>query len=324
MYLLIQEKYFVTTHSCCCFLEKPGTMFLRKMIAFYTHGSNKMSTYTKIRSINSNGWKVLEGEQNQQMLRDIRTALMAWHKQDLELRQQNKEQRSSLMVPSVSMRELEIDNFDFVARFNMFQKLNPKDVRVVIMGQEPSPNTRRWDTIAFHAEVGSGNEEEIFPTTQALFRLLKEEGMISKTPTNIEEINKYLNHWSSQGVFFTNCALTGAKPNWVNGNQTPCAHKQIWKEFTTHFIQECSQRGSVLFVLIGNHAQEYKEYIDTNNNKNIIVESQLPTSKHATSVSSFKEQSLGFCAAGADDIFNRRYGINFPSFNRVPIQWDLN
>jgi len=123
-----------------------------------------------------------------------------------------------------------------------FASCSLADVNVVIIGQDPYPNDKA-NGIAF----GSSNGHT--PSLNVLQR------WIGKT------IDPTLLTWTAQGVLLLNSALT------VEVSGRTMSHSTLWKEFVEHAVKLCSDKGKVVFALLGNTAKELEYVIDTSTNE---------------------------------------------------------
>lgn len=145
---------------------------------------------------------------------------------------------------------------------NIFRALNLtqfKDVKVVIIGQDPYHGENEANGLAFSIN----KEVKITPSLRNIFKELKND-------LNIDRTNKDLSSWAKQGVLLLNSILTVEK-------DTPLSHSNIgWQEITNYIIKYISSnKNNVVFILWGNFAKQYKEIID--NSKHLIIESAHPS-----------------------------------------------
>lgn len=136
--------------------------------------------------------------------------------------------------------------------FKIFKDLKPKDIKVVLLGQDPYYNGNAMG-YAF------GCKNEISPSLQILSDIIEND-----TAKPVKEIT--LAHWVQQGVFLLNTSLTVIKGQ-------PNSHKNIWADFTIAVIKEISKLDNVVWILLGSEAQYYKKFI---RNKNLVVEDKHP------------------------------------------------
>ena len=145
---------------------------------------------------------------------------------------------------------------------NIFRALNLtqfKDVKVVIIGQDPYHGENEANGLAFSIS----KEVKITPSLRNIFKELKND-------LNIDRTNTDLSSWAKQGVLLLNSILTVEK-------DTPLSHSNIgWQEITNYIIKYISSnKNNVVFILWGNFAKQYKDIIDSS--KHLIIESAHPS-----------------------------------------------
>lgn len=114
----------------------------------------------------------------------------------------------------------------------------PSDVKVVIVGQDPYPNSEHAMGLSFSVPA----DVEVLPASlKNIYRELKADLGIIKE-------NGDLSGWSEQGVLLLNMSLT------VIPNQTGSHSKIGWQVITQQIISEVAKRGA-LAVLWGREAQ---------------------------------------------------------------------
>jgi uracil-DNA glycosylase len=144
--------------------------------------------------------------------------------------------------------------------FAAYDLLAPKDVKIVILGQDPYHNPHEAMGLSFSVPKGI------------------------KIPASLKNIYKELNNdlglpipehgdltsWSRQGVMLLNAFLT------VEKNQ-PGSHKGIgWERFTDATISYLSDNGDhLVFMLWGNFAKNKRSLID--GSKHLILEAAHPS-----------------------------------------------
>ena len=143
--------------------------------------------------------------------------------------------------------------------FRSFQLTNYEDLKVFIIGQDPYLNNRATG-LAFSNSLESNG---LSPS----LRKIKERVEYDYDYTN--DLNKDLTHWSKQGVFLYNTTLTVEKGK-------PGSYYKLWEYFTQQLLIRLSEYNSgLIYCLWGKHAQEYKQYINTNSN--YILEAEHPS-----------------------------------------------
>ena len=144
--------------------------------------------------------------------------------------------------------------------FNAFFLTNFKDLKVVILGQDPYHGPGQAHGLCFSVPVGTKQP----PSLKNIFKELKNDLGVSKKTS---EGN--LENWAKQGVFLLNTTLT------VCHGQA-MSHKDIgWERFTNEAISLISrEKEKVIFVLWGSHAQSKIPLIDK---RHIIIKSPHPS-----------------------------------------------
>lgn len=132
--------------------------------------------------------------------------------------------------------------------FNAFQ-MSPKDVKVVILGQDPTPQPNQATGMAFSLKPGV--EPSTVPSVLNILVELKWEGV------NVDLSNGDLTPWRDQGVLLLNAALT------VMQGQAG-SHQRLWARFAKLLIQFLDK--SILssaWILWGGQAQKFGGLIET-------------------------------------------------------------
>lgn len=125
--------------------------------------------------------------------------------------------------------------------FRIFRNTDPKNITVVILGQEPY-TTGNANGYAF------ANNDDVLNVSPALLKILENVENYNKKVTIDPDVT--LQNWVDQGVFLYNTSLT-VQEGIVNG------HLDIWKDFTSFILNLIvdNNRG-VIFCLWGNKAQQ--------------------------------------------------------------------
>lgn len=132
--------------------------------------------------------------------------------------------------------------------FNAFEHTPVKNVKVVILGQDPYHGPKQAMGLSFSVPKG-------VPPPPSLINIFKElqEDVGVPIPGNGD-----LTKWADQGVMLLNASLT------VRAGE-PMSHSKIgWHIFTDCVIRKISElKEHVVFLLWGKFAQEKKDLIDT-------------------------------------------------------------
>ena len=135
-----------------------------------------------------------------------------------------------------------------------------KDIKVVILGQDPYHNPDQACGLSFSVNDG-------VPLPKSLINIYKELhddlGIKPAKTGNLES-------WFKQGVFLLNAVLTVEK-------NSPASHsKMSWENFTDYIIENISEKNeNVVFVLWGAYARSKNKLIDPSKHK--IIESAHPS-----------------------------------------------
>lgn len=143
--------------------------------------------------------------------------------------------------------------------YNIFYSIPLKDIKCIILGQDPYHNKGSAMGYAFslHPDV-----KKINPSLKNIFKIVVESGF------KINSKNGDLTSWVKQGVFLLNTALTVEEKN-------PDSHTSLWSNFTINFLKYVAENiKGIVFLLWGSRAHSYEEYIDKDNN--IIIKSSHP------------------------------------------------
>lgn len=144
--------------------------------------------------------------------------------------------------------------------FEVYKRLHINDIKIVILGQDPYHTKGMANGIAFSAE----NEYyKMPPSLRNIFKELEED-------IGIKNINKDLTPWVDQGIFLLNTTLT------VEEGKANSHSKLGWDMLTTETIIKISEQcDKVAFLLWGNFAHKYEQYIDLD--KHIVIKTAHPS-----------------------------------------------
>ena len=144
--------------------------------------------------------------------------------------------------------------------FRAFELTPYKDVKVVILGQDPYHGQNQAHGLSF-----SVNDNVVFPPSlrNIFTELVSDIG--GQTPTSGN-----LTAWAKQGVLLLNTTLTVQEAN-------PMSHaKKGWETFTDDVLRYLNQHETpIVFVLWGKHAQTKSKLIDTS--KHCVIKSAHPS-----------------------------------------------
>lgn len=143
--------------------------------------------------------------------------------------------------------------------FNAFKMTPYKDVKVVILGQDPYHGEGEANGLCFSVNRGI----KIPPSLKNIYKELYSDLKIERTDTDLSD-------WAKSGVLLLNSVLTVEKDK-------PASHKFIgWEEFTDNIIKKINEKDTpVVFILWGNFAKSKIKYIT--NSKHLIISSSHPS-----------------------------------------------
>ena len=143
--------------------------------------------------------------------------------------------------------------------FNAFKLTDFKDIKVVILGQDPYHGEKEAMGLSFSVRRGVRTP----PSLRNIFKELYDDLGINRTDTDLSDLAK-------QGVFLLNTVLTVEKDK-AN------SHKDIgWEIFTDYVIGQINDKlKNVVFILWGRQAREKKRIIT--NPSHYIIESAHPS-----------------------------------------------
>ncbi len=139
-------------------------------------------------------------------------------------------------------------------------KLTPyKDVKVVIIGQDPYHGENEAHGLSFSVQEGV----PMPPSLQNIFKELYNDLGIKNTKSDLTK-------WAKEGVLLLNSILSVEKDK-------PLSHSKLgWQLLTDHIIKLLNQKEEpIVFILWGAFARSKKEFIT--NKKHLIIESAHPS-----------------------------------------------
>ncbi|WP_297598107.1 uracil-DNA glycosylase [uncultured Cetobacterium sp.] len=130
--------------------------------------------------------------------------------------------------------------------FTAFQLTPYKDVKVVILGQDPYHGEGQAHGLAFSVKKGV----KIPPSLRNIYKEIvnEEEGEVFN--------HGCLTSWATQGIFLLNTSLT------VREGEANSHSKIGWCEFTDEVIKKLNEKKEpIIFILWGNNAKQKKKFI---------------------------------------------------------------
>ena len=148
--------------------------------------------------------------------------------------------------------------------FRALQKLDYKDVKVVILGQDPYHGPRQANGLCFSV----GENIPAPPSLQNIFKELEQEYGQRRSEVDLSD-------WAEQGVLLINAVLT------VKAGQAGAHANKGWEKFTDQIIQELNKREEPLvFLLWGNYAIRKAENVDKDRHLVLTSPHPSPLSAH--------------------------------------------
>lgn len=145
--------------------------------------------------------------------------------------------------------------------FNAFHFTPLKDVKVLLIGQDPYHNENQAIGTSFSVPV---SQKDIPPSLVNIYQELHDD-IGCKIPNN-----GYLKKWADQGVLLLNTVLT------VRAHQANSHQGQGWEQFTDAVIQAVNELDRpIVYFLWGRPAQTKKKMLT--NPKHLILEAPHPS-----------------------------------------------
>ena len=143
--------------------------------------------------------------------------------------------------------------------FYAFRETSYKDVKVVILGQDPYHGVGEANGLCFSVNHGI----KMPPSLNNIYKELESDLGIKRTDTDLSD-------WAKQGVLLLNSVLTVEKDK-------PASHKFVgWEEFSDSVIKKINEKDEpVVFILWGNFAKSKIKYIT--NPKHLVFSSSHPS-----------------------------------------------
>lgn len=144
--------------------------------------------------------------------------------------------------------------------FRAFRYTSYKDLKVIILGQDPYHGEGEAEGLSFSVPKGIKRP----PSLNNIFKELHDD-----LGLNISDSSSLV-PWAKQGVLLLNTVLTVEKDK-------AGSHKDLgWQVFTDEVIKKINEKEEpVVFILWGNYARSKKKFIT--NPKHLIIESAHPS-----------------------------------------------
>lgn len=146
--------------------------------------------------------------------------------------------------------------------FRLFSLIKPKDVKVVIIGQDPYHGLHQANGIAFSVS----NQVNTPPSLKNIFKELQEDLQVNHYSNND------LSGWVEQGVFLINTCLT------VN-QSLPGSHQNFgWEIFVKNCLEYLNKKNDlIIYVLFGKWAKNTYNNLQAVNKRSFLIESGHPS-----------------------------------------------
>lgn len=133
-------------------------------------------------------------------------------------------------------------------RFNAFSLTELKDIKVVILGQDPYHGDGQAHGLSFSVQEGT----KLPPSLRNIYKELADDLDWKTIPDSGD-----LTHWAKQGVLLLNTVLT------VEKSAAGSHAKKGWEQFTDNVIDHINQEtDGVVFLLWGSYAIKKLTMID--------------------------------------------------------------
>lgn len=148
--------------------------------------------------------------------------------------------------------------------FRAFELVKFKNIKVVILGQDPYHGENQANGLAFSVN----RDQSLPPSLRNIFTEIKTDLCIHNTCGD-------LTSWAKQGVFLLNSILTVTEGH-------PASHANLgWEKFTNKIISDISSHHSdVVFLLWGAYAKSKIDLIDLNKHLVLMSSHPSPLSAH--------------------------------------------
>jgi len=178
--------------------------------------------------------------------------------------------------------------------FKAFDLTAPRDVKVVILGQDPYHGPGQAQGLSFSVARG-------MPIPPSLRNILHE----LSTDLKVDKpVHGDLTSWANQGVLLLNAVLT------VSAGQAASHQNQGWEEFTDAVIEYLNHSATnLVFILWGSYAQKKGRYIDPS--KHLIL-----TAVHPSPLAANRGGFFGQRPFSKTNQYLRQHG-------KSPIDWSL-
>lgn len=146
--------------------------------------------------------------------------------------------------------------------FEAFYKCKYKNTKIVLLGQDPYPQSGIADGLAFSCS----NSVQPQPSLRYIFKAINKT-VYKQDGEEWRLFNPGLHRWAAQGILLLNTALTVEM-------RKPGSHVNYWKNFTAFFIDMLSRHNpDIIWILLGKNAEEYLDLFPLENTPPIVMAS---------------------------------------------------
>jgi uracil-DNA glycosylase len=148
--------------------------------------------------------------------------------------------------------------------FRAFQLTPFGDVRVVVLGMDPYPNTFRDKPVACGLSFAPRDREFAPPSLRKIYERLKEDFYSEEMTFSVDLDIEY---WAKQGVLMLNAALT------VEAGKAG-SHMKVWNNWTSEVMKALNEYSTgLIFCLWGKDAQAFEPLIGDHH---IVLKAEHP------------------------------------------------
>lgn len=154
--------------------------------------------------------------------------------------------------------------------FRVFKETDPKDIRVIICGQDIYPQPG----VAIGRAFGVNEDAPLQPSLKIMFDELAT-SYYNDPFLEDERFDRTLKSWQDQGVLLLNASLTcnQFKPEDESNLHIEGTHSYYWR---VNLMEELftwmnTEMDTIIFVFLGNKAKYYKKFINENKHHVITV-----------------------------------------------------
>ncbi len=146
--------------------------------------------------------------------------------------------------------------------FRIFELVKPKDIKVLIIGQDPYHTVVNNEPIANGISFSVNKNSRIPPSLRNIYKEMEDDPKLNFSKPNHGD----LSGWVKQGVFLLNSALTVEEGK-------PEKHVVLWLPFIEDVLKYLKNL-DIIYILLGAKAQYIRKYIKSDS---VILETTHPS-----------------------------------------------